>query len=215
MRTHGGFSLIELLVVIAIILTLAGILFPVLASARRAGQRVVCLNNLRTLHAAFILYADDHEEQFPSTGNNFLWQGRLWRAALDSYVSTKSCYWCPMDSTSRLKYDSTSYAYLQTFYHKPEDIVPATAGGYYTCTARAEAQTLADVKHPAQKILIYEWFTNHEQPQRTMWDPTGPHMAVFVDGHAMLLHEENLNLNALGTRDPNWTVGGVGGKDVE
>ncbi len=210
-----GFSLVERLVVIGIILTLAGILFPVLASARRAGQRVVCLNNVRQLQVAFTLYLDDHNEQFPSTGNNFLWQGRPWRAVLNDYVSTKSCYWCPVDSTSRLMYDSTSYAYLQTFYHKPTDISAALCGGYYTCTAPAEAQSLGDVTYPASKILIYEWYTNHDTQQQTMWAPVGTHMAVFVDGHAQLLHEEALNLNVLGTRDPNWTVGGVAGKDVE
>jgi len=214
-RTHTGFSLVELLVVISIILVSTAILFPVLATARRTSQRLLCLNNLHQLQTAVTLYVDDHEEQFPATTNNFLWQGRLWRPLLDAYVPTRACYWCPVDSTSRLKYDATSYAYLQTFFHDPRDIVPTNLGGYRTCTAPCRPQSLADVAHPAEKILIYEWFTNHEVPLRTMWEQTGPHMAVFVDGHVALLRQEGLLLNALSDRDPNWTTGGVGGKDVE
>ena len=48
-----GFTLIELLVVIAIIALLLALLFPVLRSAKEAGQRAVCLNNLRQLTLAW------------------------------------------------------------------------------------------------------------------------------------------------------------------
>jgi len=60
-----GFTLIELLVVIAIIAILAAILFPVFARAREAARRTVCLNNMRQLALAFIMYAGDNDESFP------------------------------------------------------------------------------------------------------------------------------------------------------
>ena len=56
-----GFTLIELLVVIAIIALLLALLFPVLRSAREAGQRAVCLSNLRQLTLAWLAYADDYD----------------------------------------------------------------------------------------------------------------------------------------------------------
>lgn len=61
MNKHGGFTLIELLVVIAIIAILMAILMPVLGRAREQGKRAVCLNNLRQLTLAWILYADDYD----------------------------------------------------------------------------------------------------------------------------------------------------------
>ena len=53
---QGGFTLIELLVVIAIIAILAAILLPVLASSKRTAQKAQCLNNLKELGTADIMY---------------------------------------------------------------------------------------------------------------------------------------------------------------
>jgi prepilin-type N-terminal cleavage/methylation domain-containing protein/prepilin-type processing-associated H-X9-DG protein len=56
-----AFTLIELLVVIAVIAVLMAILMPALGRAREQGKRAVCLNNLKQLTFAWILYADDND----------------------------------------------------------------------------------------------------------------------------------------------------------
>jgi prepilin-type N-terminal cleavage/methylation domain-containing protein len=60
-----GFTLIELLVVIAIIAILAALLLPALARAKQRAERAGCLNNLRQLQLAWIMYADDNNEYLP------------------------------------------------------------------------------------------------------------------------------------------------------
>lgn len=64
-RSRIGFTLIELLVVISIISLLISILMPVLASVRRVAQETICKTNLRSLHLATIIYANDYKSILP------------------------------------------------------------------------------------------------------------------------------------------------------
>jgi len=56
---RAGFTLIELMVVVAIIGILAGILFPVFASARERARQAQCISNQRQIAIGVITYAQD------------------------------------------------------------------------------------------------------------------------------------------------------------
>jgi prepilin-type processing-associated H-X9-DG protein/prepilin-type N-terminal cleavage/methylation domain-containing protein len=61
----AAFTLIELLVVIAIIAILASLLLPALGRSHAQAKAAGCLNNLKQLQTAWLLYTDDHEELMP------------------------------------------------------------------------------------------------------------------------------------------------------
>ena len=74
-----GFTLTEVLVVIGIIAILAAILLPFVKSAREGAMRTACVNKLKQMAPAYIMYADDNNGFLPPYWNesNFGWMEGL------------------------------------------------------------------------------------------------------------------------------------------
>ena len=119
-RSTIAFTLIEMLTVIAVIAILAGLLLPVLGSARERARRIGCASNLRQIGIAIQAFAGDNENHTPSALENkdasaaaprWKYGTNAWYAALISGgYATRKIFQCPDDR--RLPVLGTPPAYL-------------------------------------------------------------------------------------------------------
>lgn len=86
-----AFSLVEILALLAISLILVALIFPALQSMRDKASSTTCLNNLRSLSAADMLYATDHDGRFVPVRNGGINQSTIWlgNAEFRDYLGLK------------------------------------------------------------------------------------------------------------------------------
>lgn len=64
--SRRGFTLVELLVCIGLILMLLAILLPAVRRSIEAGKQVTCLNHMRQIAQATLLYTHENDDHFPA-----------------------------------------------------------------------------------------------------------------------------------------------------
>jgi prepilin-type N-terminal cleavage/methylation domain-containing protein len=181
--SRKAFTLIELLVVIAIVAILAAILFPVFAQAKEAAKKTTCLSNLKQIGTSFGLYLADWDDQYPNTGDPYLWVGRKWRWPIMPYLNIgqkqaadglsavsgpPAILICPSDPFASRDFNSTSYAYSAALYQTPDAVaqmrirnlilsINQPGAGQQTISVSSTA-----VVEPSRKAMVMEWANAHD-----------------------------------------------------
>src|SRR5437868_6747612 len=141
-RSNHAFARAELCVVLCTCAILALTLGSSLARSREPGQRIGCVNNLRRLGAAVLVYSSENDGLFPPRNSNGRWPSQLVR-----YYGDLSVLRCPNDGPNPVTFggpnpaDKAARSYLMNgwddyFVGQPfsQSVLPESAIRYPAAT---------------------------------------------------------------------------------
>lgn len=184
-RASRGFTLIELLTVIAIIGVLAGILIPVVGMVRAKAHASASVSNLRQIHLALSMFADEHRELFPKATNTVDWN-------LDETDPAKMAW------TQQLRpYSAAQSFFLTPRFEREGSAYFLGARAAFVATGGQAATNRARIRFPSQFVLAGETNYRFGEPDYDKDDYTqncinpaagtlfsdGTQAVLFADGH--------------------------------
>jgi prepilin-type N-terminal cleavage/methylation domain-containing protein len=197
---RGAFTLIELLVVVAVIAILAALIFPAMARAKGAANKTTCINNLRQISAALLMYAGDHADAIRSVPADY----HIYYSYKDSiqpYLSRKGSntndplFVCPADDfrcqlpaiQDFFQPDAMAgngFYRQKITYHSSYIFNGAAAKSKET---RAAEKPFSSVQQPSRLALVCEisgaiGLSGHDRKESRQFN-NAKNVMSFVDGH--------------------------------
>ena len=116
MKRRGGFTKVEMLVLLVIVGVLAAIFYPAFnKGGHRPSPRVFCAVNLKQIGTAFMQYAQEYDERFPSVKSNGKKFG--WADAIFIYAPDNNIYQCPSEKKTVAVTDPTQSGYTDYWFN--------------------------------------------------------------------------------------------------
>ena len=203
------FTLTELLVVIAIIAMLASMLLPALGKAKNMAYQVKCTANCKQLGAAFMVYANDYDDNFPpilygsSAWTDWKWS---WTAIMAPYLGMDlgggQTNWETIPPNTIFQCPATEYNGGPGIFACDYGFNPALSSYNYASVdmgwgiERTYPVRLHQVQHPSYQLLVVDSAWDFDKPyqeghgialdNRPGMRHNGMANILYVDGHVAL-----------------------------
>ena len=186
-----GFTLIELAVVVTIIALLIAVLVPALVRVRNQAREAVCVQNLRTISLAWLMYKDDNSDnivgghagrypydwvQSPTGDGDPIEREKegIRQGALFIYVGdTVDVYRCPADLRGSVSVQTAFRSYS----------VAGGANGEGWKNSYTQARKYSELQGPASKYVFVEQ-ADHRESNMGSW-VMNPKTGTWVDPPAV------------------------------
>ncbi len=192
-RRAVAFTLIEVLCAIAIVMLLAGILSTALVRAKvSAARKIVCVSNLRQLHAAYALYAADYDGALPPYQNSLgvgHFDGKILHenpengeklvTTLHPYLKNRDVWFCPADNFARTDSTVGFVRHLYSSYKVQYRFgLPVITGNVVTFDDEKQVST-------SKATLMTDNLMPYSRPDSAQlpYSHNGMYNTLFMDGH--------------------------------
>ena len=212
-KNNNAFTLIEILIVLFIILTIAGLIFPILSKIREKANQTVCMSNMGQVYKAILQYTFENDGYLPlEDNNNPSCSGEVWFKAVDRYILTDTL---PENQTEistkekllRIKQDPV----FKTIPQDKKDNTKTIKMNTQLVQGSMCSRMIDSISFPSKTVLLFDGRINNTSVARR-YDGSYGSVAqrhskganiLFLDGHV----ERIQNGDSDGTANEGWPNG--------